>query len=241
MEHVLQLLPTIWHAFQAITPWLVVSLIPSLIVGLTPYPKAAEAVAVLKTILNFLSVLTHSDSPGTFKAPFTMSPPPTGMPPDATSGPTTGAASPVASMGPPVAAGAALAVLFAMAMIPGCGASAAQWKATGIDEAKCAAPAIAGALLDGLIDLLDDASANESPDYQKIGEQLAQKYGPRTALCAVRVAWQHLGDPPTPDAGAPAQTLLGRASTGSARSRRLAALDWLVHHERAWATAPSRR
>jgi hypothetical protein len=50
MEHVLQLLQAGWHALQLVAPWLVVSLIPSLIVGLTPFPKAADAVTLLRTI-----------------------------------------------------------------------------------------------------------------------------------------------------------------------------------------------
>lgn len=58
---------------QIISPWLVASFIPSLIVGLTPYPKADGIVQGLKIALNFLSILSHSDSPGTFKPPMTMS------------------------------------------------------------------------------------------------------------------------------------------------------------------------
>lgn len=59
----------VWHWFQIVAPWLVVSLLPSLITGLSSFPKASGAVSVLKQVLAALSVLTHADSPGTFKAP----------------------------------------------------------------------------------------------------------------------------------------------------------------------------
>jgi hypothetical protein len=61
------------HYFWIVAPWLVVAGIPSMITALTPYPKADGFVKVLKVFLNFLSVLTHYDSPGTMKAPLTMS------------------------------------------------------------------------------------------------------------------------------------------------------------------------
>src|SRR4051812_37275453 len=50
--------------------------IPSLITGLSRYPQASGFVAVLQTLLNLLSVLSHHDSPGTFKLPLTFSKPP---------------------------------------------------------------------------------------------------------------------------------------------------------------------
>ena len=56
-----------WHYLVVISPWLVVSLLPSLITGLSPYPKAAGVVSALRKLLSLLSILTHSDSPGTLK------------------------------------------------------------------------------------------------------------------------------------------------------------------------------
>jgi hypothetical protein len=50
--------------------------LPTLITGLSEYPKAAGMVSFLKVVLNLLSVLTHKDSPGTFKLPLTLSQPP---------------------------------------------------------------------------------------------------------------------------------------------------------------------
>jgi hypothetical protein len=57
---------------EAVTTFLLV-LIPSLITGLTPYPKAGGAISFLRLALNVLSVLSHHDSPGTFKLPLTVS------------------------------------------------------------------------------------------------------------------------------------------------------------------------
>src|SRR6266542_6270272 len=80
MMHVLQVA---WATLQAVAPFLVVALLPSLINALLPYPSAQGAVRVLHVILEFLSVLTRSNSPGTLKAPFTLSKPPasTSQPP----------------------------------------------------------------------------------------------------------------------------------------------------------------
>lgn len=55
--------------------WLIAAL-PSLIVAATPLPKVSAALKVVSKILNFFSLLTHKDSPGTLKLPFTQSRPP---------------------------------------------------------------------------------------------------------------------------------------------------------------------
>jgi hypothetical protein len=54
-------------------PWITLSLIPTLIVGLSKSPKTRGIVDVLKYILQFLSVVTPVDHPGTFKLPLTAS------------------------------------------------------------------------------------------------------------------------------------------------------------------------
>lgn len=55
-------------------PYLVfVVLIPSLITALSPYPKAKGVVAFLQAVLDRFSGLTHPNSPGTLKLPFTRS------------------------------------------------------------------------------------------------------------------------------------------------------------------------
>jgi hypothetical protein len=232
MMHVLQVA---WTAFQAVAPFLVVALIPSLINALLPYPSAQGAVGVLHVILDVLSVLVRHDSPGTLKPPFTLSKAPT-----STSPPSPPSSSPPAAGGPPLLALFAL-VLFS---IPGCGhLTAANVKATGIDAAKCAAPDIGGAIGAGVIDLLDAVEQNATPDYQQIGLDLAERYGVDAAICVVQVAWQHLGPQPTPTSSPPssakvrttamAQRLVDPPSQRQAR--RVAALDWLVHHQSQWA------
>lgn len=50
---------------------MLVALLPSVITGLTNFPQAGEATAVLKIVFSFLSLLTHKDAPGTFKLPLT--------------------------------------------------------------------------------------------------------------------------------------------------------------------------
>jgi hypothetical protein len=50
-----------------------IAALPSIIVAATPYPKVDGALKKLLQVLNIFSVLTHSDSPSTLKAPFTQS------------------------------------------------------------------------------------------------------------------------------------------------------------------------
>ena len=69
---------TLWHQFQPIAAWILVSLIPSVITGLSQFPKTKGIAAALQKVLQFVSVLTHSDQAGTFKAPLTLVPAPGG-------------------------------------------------------------------------------------------------------------------------------------------------------------------
>lgn len=58
-------------AFSAyVAPYLVGILIPSIVVALTNKPKAAGVVAFLLKVSRFVAILTHTDEPGTIKAPF---------------------------------------------------------------------------------------------------------------------------------------------------------------------------
>jgi hypothetical protein len=66
-------------------PWITLSLIPTLIVGLSKSPKTRGFVDILKYALQFLSVVTPADHAGTFKAPLTATvklPPKKDEPPD---------------------------------------------------------------------------------------------------------------------------------------------------------------
>jgi hypothetical protein len=76
MTHVLH---TAWTSLQAIAPFLVLVLIPSVINALLPYQRAQGAIKVLHVALDLLSILVRSDSPGTLKLPLTVSKPPTAL------------------------------------------------------------------------------------------------------------------------------------------------------------------
>jgi len=72
--------PAAWKAwFKANWPWIAGILLvalPGLITALAKYPKAKGVVAALQVALDFISILTHKDSPNTVKLPFTSSKPP---------------------------------------------------------------------------------------------------------------------------------------------------------------------
>jgi hypothetical protein len=55
---------------------LAAAVLPSLVVALTRYPRASGAVSAALAVLDRLSVLAHSDSPGTVKLPVIRSEPP---------------------------------------------------------------------------------------------------------------------------------------------------------------------
>lgn len=56
-----------------------VLVLPTVITGLSSFPSEAGVVSFLKSALSLLSIVTHSDSAGTFKLPLTFpAPPPTG-------------------------------------------------------------------------------------------------------------------------------------------------------------------
>lgn len=71
---------TFWEKFsefwQAYGPWIGASLVPTIVVGLSVSPKTREAAGVIQKVwdvvkmtLDFLSVATHKDKPGTFQLP----------------------------------------------------------------------------------------------------------------------------------------------------------------------------
>ena len=68
-----------WAWCKANWPWIAGALIialPGLITALSKYPKAGGVVKALQVLLDWISVLTHKDSPNTVKLPFTKSKPP---------------------------------------------------------------------------------------------------------------------------------------------------------------------
>ena len=69
----MQNLQSALHLFQVIAPFLVASFLPSLITGLSLFPKTSGIIRVIQKILDGLSFVTHLDSPGTFKLPIAQS------------------------------------------------------------------------------------------------------------------------------------------------------------------------
>lgn len=76
MEDFMQSFGEFWKTWG---PWISVSLIPTLIAGLSISPKTKPAAGKvekiwngLKTLLGMLSVVTHKDEPGTFQLPLKM-------------------------------------------------------------------------------------------------------------------------------------------------------------------------
>src|SRR5690349_24545766 len=74
------MLSTIWSNFsafwEAYGPWIGAALLPAIITGLTLSPKTEGAAGVvqkvwngIKMVMDFLSVLSHKDKPGTFQLP----------------------------------------------------------------------------------------------------------------------------------------------------------------------------
>jgi hypothetical protein len=64
--------------YWVILPWLLVRS-PSIIVALTPYPRAKGIWQKIATVLQIFATTEHSDSPGTYKVPFKFGTPPVGM------------------------------------------------------------------------------------------------------------------------------------------------------------------
>ena len=77
-------------------------------------------------------------------------------------------------------------------VLSGCGTTKAQWRAAGIDVAKCLHPAVVDAASDAIVAYLDTVSASVTPDYVNVGKTIAAKYGPDVALCAIGKIWANL-------------------------------------------------
>jgi hypothetical protein len=87
----------------------------------------------------------------------------------------------------------------------GCGFTKAQWKAAGIDVAKCLHPGIIDAASDAIITYLGAATGEgQHPDFAELGRTLVAKYGADAALCAIGKIWAHFGAGETPIKGQPA-------------------------------------
>lgn len=59
--------------------FILLSLIPTIITGLTVAPKTRGAITWVRAFAAFFSIVTHRDEPGTFKLPLTAKLPPNGV------------------------------------------------------------------------------------------------------------------------------------------------------------------
>lgn len=62
------------HPLEAVG--LVIYILLNLVNKLSAYPRARGLVAVLKVLIDYISIVPHRDSPGIFALPFTRSAPP---------------------------------------------------------------------------------------------------------------------------------------------------------------------
>ena len=77
-------------------------------------------------------------------------------------------------------------------VMSGCGTTKAQWRAAGIDVARCLHPAVIDAASDAIVAYLDTVATSSTPDYVQVGKTIAAKYGPDVALCAIGKIWANL-------------------------------------------------
>lgn len=148
--------------------------VPSLITGLSRYPKAAGVVHWLKVALDLLSVVTHADSPGSLKVPVLQrSKSPEG----------------VESPGVPPVALLLILVVGLSACTP---RQTIAWQAAGGDALGCLAPGAQGAMAGALDGAIKEATG-VGVDWNAYGKSLATTYGGAFALCLVESALKRLG------------------------------------------------
>jgi hypothetical protein len=206
-----------WQMLQAVAPYVVCCLIPSLLNAVLRYPRRSGFARWLHIVLDVLSVLARRDSPGTLKLPLTTS-----------SAPWTGVDPPLSrSLKYMNLLVAGLLVTALAACSP---ASRTAWKETGIDLAKCATPTVAAASAHVVLALLDAAKAEASVDRKALGQRLATQYGPDAALCAVDTLWRQLAATPLESGG------LAPLSMEEVQENRLrVGVAWLASHPTEWA------
>jgi hypothetical protein len=105
-------------------------------------------------------------------------------------------------------------------VVSGCGTTKAQWRAAGIDVARCLHPAVVDAASDAIVAYLDTVATSSTPDYVQVGKTIASKYGPDVALCAIGKIWANLGGGSTPILSKPTPVF--------------AATAYLVNHQDEW-------
>lgn len=181
--------------FKLYWPWIVGSLLPSIVVALTTMPneRANKVGDVIKRVLDFLSVLTHKDAPGTLQLPFKL-------------GKLADNKTPPAA---PPAAPAALLLILTLSVSSGCAWWSEVWADKGpevtadlIDCSKETVLANAPQLLPAIKAIIHGDSAT----WKKQLAAFIKEFGKDIVACAVRQVSEDLfmslppqGTEPTPE------------------------------------------
>lgn len=164
--------------------------LPSLLVGLTDQAKSPGVARWVKAILNFFSVLTHRDAPGTLQLPLGLYRP---------------KARPVAPAAPlpvPSAPGPLLALLLAMTLSASCtGWTKADTQGLLKGVIDCTVGPLFSAT-ESALPLVTDAIKGNTEDWKKKLESIGIGYGTNAVACAVKRVYASLNLPAalTPEA-----------------------------------------
>jgi hypothetical protein len=101
----------------------------------------------------------------------------------------------------------------------GCGITASEWRAAGIDALKCAQPSVMNAAASAIGELFEMAMG-QNVDMKQVGVELAMKYGATAAECAVAKVWTDLG---------------GGSGVRRHASQPFLVADYLMSHRDEWA------
>lgn len=177
MQNVMKALSHFWAVFG---PWITVSLIPTIITGLSLSPKTAPEAAALqkawdavKKFLSFFSVATHKDEPGTFKPPLNLG-------------------SLIKKKMPPAgpAGGCAAALLLIVFSMHTSACNAQWWKSTGTAVGHAAADCTKSSIQAELPNLIPTVLTilAKPADWEKQLLALTKQFGQDELACAVKDA-----------------------------------------------------
>lgn len=201
-----------WETYGA---YIGAALVPTIITGLSLSPSTEKAGPWvqkiwdgIKMVMNFLSVLTHKDKPGTFQLPMKA-----------------GALLPKKPGDGGGAAALILVAVFASSQV-GC----SWWQKNGGDVKKaaisCAKDSIqssAGGLMNTMVGILTGASDDS---WRKQTSALAKSFGQDAVACATRLAMEKISNPVQSEAD-PAML----KATATARARALEVENGWVYSE----------
>lgn len=169
-----------WETYGA---YIGAALIPTIITGLSLSPKTEKAGPLVQKIwdgikmaMNFLSVLTHKDKPGTFQLPMKAG-----------------------ALLPKKPGDGGGAVALALVLLVSSQASCSWWQKNGGDVKKaaisCAKESVqssAGGLMNTMVGILTGASEDS---WRKQTASLAKSFGQDAVACATRLAMEKITNP----------------------------------------------